>query len=76
MTKQYLNGILTDIPEEEEIKRLDDAEKHNNKKAEKKIIEQTIEDNKASGTQKLKDLGLTDDEITAISQHPYPKKEG
>ena len=64
--KQYLNGELVDIPKEEEttIKKqikLDVAEK------EKRLKEkETKATNKASAIGKLKVLGLSDAEITAM----------
>ena len=65
--KQYLNDKLVDVPTEEEatIKeqiKLDVAEK------EKRLKEkETTATNKTSAITKLKALGLTDDEISALT---------
>ena len=64
--KQYLNGKLVDISSEEETKikeqvKLDKVEKSKRVKEKKKKREK-----KASAKTKLKDLGLDDDEISAL----------
>tara|TARA_R100000353_G_scaffold160022_1_gene119602 strand:+ start:963 stop:1169 length:207 start_codon:yes stop_codon:yes gene_type:complete len=64
--KQYLNGQLVDVPEQQETKikeqaKLDIAEKE--KRAKEK--ETTIA-NKSSAISKLKTLGLSEDEISAL----------
>ena len=63
---KILNGKKIEMTSDEESvlnKRKEDFEKQND--AQKKIEEQTKK-NKESGKKKLKDLGLTDDEITAL----------
>tara|TARA_R100000231_G_scaffold18257_1_gene18638 strand:+ start:148 stop:360 length:213 start_codon:yes stop_codon:yes gene_type:complete len=63
---KILNGKKIEMTSDEESvlnKRKEDFEKQN--EAQKKIEEQTKK-NKESGKKKLKDLGLTDDEITAL----------
>lgn len=64
--KQYLNGELVDVPKQQETKikeqvKLDLAEKE--KRIKKK--ETTIA-NKSSAISKLKKLGLSEDEISAL----------
>jgi len=67
MTKIYLNNELVDLTEAEETKRL--AEVAADKTAKDvRTAEATAEaTKKASGKQKLKDLGLTDAEIKALT---------
>jgi len=63
---KILNGKKIEMTSDEESvlnKRKEDFEKQN--EAQKKIEEETNK-NKESGKKKLKDLGLTDDEITAL----------
>ena len=63
---KILNGKKIEMTSDEESvlnKRKEDFEKQND--AQKKIEEETNK-NKDSGKKKLKDLGLTDDEITAL----------
>ena len=63
---KILNGKKIEMTLEEESvlnKRKEEFEKQND--AQKKIEEETNK-NKDSGKKKLKDLGLTDDEITAL----------
>ena len=64
--KQYLNGKLVNVSTNEETKikeqvKLDVAEKSKRLKEKKEKIEK-----KASAKTKLKDLGLDDDEISAL----------
>jgi len=66
MTKIYLNGSLVDLSVAEEKKRLVEVEIQ---KTKNKIITDAataVVTKKASGKQKLKDLGLDDDEIQAL----------
>ena len=66
MTKIYLNNELVELTSEQEATRLAEVEAH---KVEKKIqtdLATAKATKKASGKQKLKDLGLTDDEIQAL----------
>jgi len=66
MTKIYDNSELRDMTAEEESQLLKDSESaEKDRIAFKAITDKNIAD-KASGNQKLKDLGLTDDEITAL----------
>ncbi len=64
--KKYVNGILADMTDAE-IKELNDIRAvgaaHEKKVDEARAI---TEANKTSGKAKLKSLGLSDDEITAL----------
>jgi hypothetical protein len=64
--KKYLNSILVDMTEEEITKRNDDIVKIKQElttRTEKQTNEET---KKASGKQKLLDLGLTEEEVKAL----------
>jgi len=61
------NGIKRQATVEEEAAFDAEAEKAKTDKANKKIAEENTETKKASGKQKLKDLGLDDDEIKALT---------
>ena len=65
--KQYINNKLVDLTPEEKNIREEERKKYQEYKKIRKDIETNIANNKASGKQKLKDLGLTDDEIAAIT---------
>ena len=60
------NGIKRQATAEEEAAFDARAEKAKTDKANKKIAEENNANKKASGKQKLKDLGLDDDEIKAL----------
>ena len=60
------NGIKRQLTSEEETAFDAQAEKAKTDKANKKIAEENTANKKASGKQKLKDLGLDDDEIKAL----------
>ena len=66
MTKVYLNNQLVDLTEAEETKRQEEIEQDRLSKEQRILERQTREDKKTSGKQKLKDLGLDDDEIKAL----------
>jgi len=66
MTKVYLNDQLVDLTEAEETKRQEEIEQDRLAKEQRILEKQNREDNKESGKQKLKDLGLDDDEINAL----------
>jgi uncharacterized protein with gpF-like domain len=66
MTKVYLNNELVDLTEAEETKRQEEIEQDRLAKEQRILKKQTHENNKSSGKQKLKDLGLNDDEIQAL----------
>jgi len=60
------NGIKRQATAAEEAAFDAEAEKIKTDKANKKIAEENTANKKASGKQKLKDLGLDDDEIKAL----------
>ena len=64
--KQYINGNLVDLTAEEETIREEERKKYQEFKNARKDAETTVANNRASGKQKLKDLGLDDDEIQAL----------
>ena len=64
--KQYINNKLVDLTPEEKNIREEERKKYQEFKKIRKDIETNIADKKASGKQKLKDLGLDDDEIQAL----------
>ena len=64
--KQYINNKLVDLTPEEKNIREEERKKYQEYKKIRKDIETNIADKKASGKQKLKDLGLDDDEIKAL----------
>ena len=66
MTKVYLNNQLVDLTETEEAKRQEQIKQDVLKKEQRILEKQNKETKKASGKQKLKDLGLDDDEIKAL----------
>jgi hypothetical protein len=64
--KKYVNGILTDMTEEEiSIRETEENQAVIDKQA-RLNAEAAAINKKASGKQKLKDLGLDDDEIKAL----------
>jgi hypothetical protein len=67
MAKYYLNGVLTDSTSEQDTKwaELDAAAKK--EKDANTAIKETTATNKTSAITKLKALGLTDDEISALT---------
>ena len=66
MTKIYLNNELVDLTEAEETKRLEEVAADKIAKDARIAAKTTLKNNKTSGKQKLKDLGLNDDEIKAL----------
>ena len=67
MTKYVMiNGIRREMTSDEEIKFNQDVEETNLYLEVKQNAETQKETKKASGKQKLKDLGLDDDEINAL----------
>tara|TARA_R100000008_G_C3525827_1_gene136521 strand:+ start:587 stop:799 length:213 start_codon:yes stop_codon:yes gene_type:complete len=61
------NGIKRQLTSAEETVFKAEAEKAKTDKANKIIAEENNANKKASGKQKLKDLGLDDDEIKALT---------
>ena len=67
MTKYVMiNGIRREMTSDEEIKFNQDVEETNLYLEEKQNAETQKQNKKISGKQKLKDLGLDDDEINAL----------
>ena len=67
MTQKMINGVLMDLTAEEEQAKLDrEAQKIIDKQA-RIDAEGATTANKASADQKLRDLGLTDEEIKALT---------
>ena len=64
--KQYINGNLVDLTAEEKAIREQERKKYQEFKNARKDAETIVANNKASGKQKLKDLGLNDEEIQAL----------
>ena len=64
--KKYLNGNLVEVTGSEKTEIENQQEILKSKKQTLKIEEANKETKKASGKQKLKDLGLDDDEIQAL----------
>ena len=66
MTKIYLNGSLVDLPAAEEEKRLAAVEVEKSAKKIRTDAEADVITKKASGKQKLLDLGLSEAEVKAL----------
>ena len=69
------NGILVDMTAEEIAKRENDAINSQAKDAEIETAKQADATNKASGNQKLLDLGLSQAEATALTGYTPPVAE-
>tara|TARA_R110000803_G_scaffold57212_1_gene115083 strand:+ start:775 stop:984 length:210 start_codon:yes stop_codon:yes gene_type:complete len=67
MTKIYLNGSLVDLPEADEEKRLAAVEVEKAAKKARTDAATAKATKKESGKKKLKDLGLDDEEIKALT---------
>ena len=65
--KKYLNGNLVDLTAEEITQQEQDTIKYAEIDAEKKIALTAKANKKASGKQKLLDLGLSEDEVNALT---------
>ena len=66
MTKIYLNGSLVDLPAADEEKRLAAVEVEKSAKKIRTDAEADVITKKASGKQKLLDLGLSEEEVKAL----------
>ena len=66
MAKKYVNGVLMDTTSEENAQAIIDAENYQKQLSDYETEKTATETKKASGKQKLKDLGLDDDEIKAL----------
>ena len=69
------NGILVDMTAEEVSQRETDIANSNAKEQEFEQAKQADATNKASGNQKLLDLGLTQAEATALTGYTPPSEE-
>ena len=66
MTKKLVNGVLMDLTPAEEQAKLDREAQAPIDRQARKDAEAAAAAKKASGKQKLKDLGLDDEEIKAL----------
>ncbi len=66
MAKKYVNNVLMDTTSEENAQAIIDAENYQKELSDYETEKTATETKKASGKQKLKDLGLDDDEIKAL----------
>ena len=66
MAKKYVNGVLMDTTAEENAQAITDAENYQKQLSDYETEKTATETKKASGKQKLKDLGLDDAEIKAL----------
>jgi hypothetical protein len=64
--KKLVNGQLVDMTEQEIEIRNSDIERSETLKQQEKALYDAEQEKKQSGKQKLKDLGLNDDEIKAL----------
>ena len=64
--KKVIDGKVFDMTAEEIAERNADIEKAKKEREQEKINADNKENKKISGKQKLKDLGLDDDEINAL----------
>ena len=64
--KKYINNNLVDLTAEEKIIREEEKKIYQEFKQNIKNLEQEAETKKASGKQKLLDLGLTEEEVKAL----------
>ena len=69
------NGILVDMTAEEISQRETDIANHNAKAQAEETAKQADATNKASGNQKLLDLGLSQAEATALTGYTPPVEE-
>ena len=67
MPKQYVNSVLVDLTEEEIASNQKHFTKNINKRNADAAAKEQKAIKKASGNQKLLDLGLTQDEIDALT---------
>ena len=66
MAKKYVNSILMDTTTEENAQAVIDGQNYQKQLSDYKTAKTATENKKASGKQKLKDLGLDDAEIKAL----------
>ena len=66
MAKKYVDGVLMDTTEEENAQIKIDADNYKKRLSDYETEKINTANKKTSGKQKLKDLGLDDDEIKAL----------
>jgi hypothetical protein len=66
MTKIMINNVLRDMTPEEETQRATDVAKSKELSDAEKLQIENTETKKASGKQKLLDLGLSEEEVKAL----------
>ena len=66
MAKKYVDGVLMNTTAEENAQIKIDADNYKKQLSDYETEKTNTENKKASGKQKLKDLGLDDDEIKAL----------
>ena len=66
MAKKYVNNVLMDTTSEENAQAVIDGQNYQKQLSDYETEKNNKEIKKASGKQKLKDLGLDDDEIKAL----------
>ena len=64
--KKYVDGVLIDLTAEEETLRNTEVEADKAIHVQRNLDEENKEIKKASGKQKLLDLGLTEEEVKAL----------
>ena len=66
MAKKYVNSVLMDTTAEENAQAIIDGQNYQKQLSDYETEKTNAKTKKASGKQKLKDLGLDDDEIKAL----------
>jgi len=66
MAKKYVNSVLMDTTEEENAQAIIDAENYQKELSNYETEKNATATKKASGKQKLLDLGLTEEEVKAL----------
>ena len=66
MAKKYVNSVLMDTTSEENAQAVIDGQNYQKQLSDYETAKTATETKKASGKQKLKDLGLDDAEIKAL----------
>ena len=66
MAKKYVNNVLMDTTSEENAQAIIDGQNYQKQLSDYEAEKTNAKSKKASGKQKLKDLGLDDDEIQAL----------
>ena len=66
MAKKYVNGVLMDTTAEENAQAVIDAENYQKELSDYETAKTATATKKASGKQKLLDLGLSEEEVKAL----------